>query len=349
MVRTERLPINQGEEKSVKPWSRRTLLKTVGSLALASALPRTNVSLAGMWSQLFGGFGREVSPITPNDEFYITSYRSPPDVWLYDWSLAIKGLVQTPLNLTYQELVSRPSLSEIVTLECVGNGVADESIGTAEWEGVSLKALLDEVGVESSAYDVVLRAADGYSDSFLVERAMTGDVLVAYKMNGVSLPPGHGYPARIIIPGVYGMKHVQWLTEIELVDHDYQGYYQKQGWSDDAKVQTMSWITDPQDGDELPARDYLCKGFAFAGTRGIRSVELSMDGGETWRTTELEPALSPYSWVFWKYRWLEPRPGVYRILVRAIDGTGEIQSDIEKKPFPSGSTGLLEISVTVSG
>lgn len=334
-------------EVLVKSWSRRNLLKTAGSLVLASTLPTPNVSISGMLSQLFGGFGREVSPITPNNEFYITSYRSPPDVRLYDWSLSIHGLVQSPSTLTYPELLSRPRTSEIVTLECVGNGVGGESIGTAEWEGVSLKTVLDEAGVESNAYDVVLHAADGYSDSFPVERAMAGDVLVAYKMNGVQLPPGHGYPARIIIPGVYGMKHVQWLTGIELVDRDYQGYYQKQGWSDDATVHTKSWITDPQEGEDLPARDYLCKGFAFAGTRGIRSVELSIGGGNTWKQAQLEPALSSSSWVFWKYRWKNPRPGVYPMVVRATDGTGEVQSNIEQKPYPSGATGLQDILVTV--
>lgn len=332
----------------MKSWSRRNLLKTAGGFVLAAALPMPNVSVAGMLGQLFGGFGREVSPITPNDEFYITSYRSPPDVRLYDWTLDIHGLVKSPHSLSYSELLSQPSTSEIVTLECVGNGIGGESIGTAEWEGVSLKTLLDDAGVKSNAYDVVLHAADGYSDSFPVERAMTGDVLLACKMNGVQLPPGHGYPARIIIPGVYGMKHVQWLTGIELVDHDYQGYYQKQGWSDDATVQTKSWITDPQEGDDLPSRGYLCKGFAFAGTRGIRSVELSMDGGDTWRQAQLDPALSTSSWVFWNYQWNEPRPGVHSIIVRATDGTGAVQPDIEHKPYPAGTTGLQSIDITVN-
>ena len=333
----------------MKYLSRRNLLKAAGSLALASALPTPHVSLAGMWSQLFGGFGREVSPITPNDEFYITSYRSPPDVRLFNWSLGIKGLVKAPLTLDYTGLLSRPPTSEIVTLECVGNGVGGESIGTAEWEGLSLKTVLDEAGVESDAFDVVLRAADGYSDSFPVERAMAGDVLIAYKMNGVTLPPGHGYPARIIVPGIYGMKNVQWLTEIELVNKDYQGYYQRQGWSDNATVQTRSWITDPQEGDELDTRTMTMKGFAFAGTRGVRSVELSLDGGHTWQLARLKPALSPYSWVFWTYAWQDPKPGFYRLKVRATDGTGTLQSAIEHKPFPDGGTGLQEITFAVTG
>ena len=260
-----------------------------------------------------------------------------------------KGLVKSPSILTYAQLLSRPTVSEIVTLECVGNGVGDESIGTAEWNGVSLKTLLDEAGVESNAYDVVLRAADGYSDSISIERAMHGDVLVAHQMNGVTLPTGHGYPARIIVPGVYGMKHVQWLTEIELVPRDYQGYYQKQGWSDDATVQTKTWITDPQEYDELPSKDFLIKGFAFAGIRGIRSVEISLNGGDTWHPAHLKPAQSPYSWVFWDYLWKEPRPGGYALLARSTDGTGTMQSFLNQKPFPKGATGVQELFVKVSG
>lgn len=332
----------------MKHWSRRNLLKTAGSIALGCALPAPNVSMAGMWSQLFGGFGREVSPITPNDEFYITSYRSPPDVRIDDWSLTVKGLVKSPKVLNDAELLARPIISEIVTLECVGNGVGGESIGTAAWEGISLKALLDETGIDSGAYEVVFRAADGYSDSFSLERAMAGDALIAYKMNGVTFPPGHGYPARIIVPGIYGMKNVQWLTEIELVNKNYQGYYQRQGWSDDATVQTRSWINDPQEGDELPSRSMTMRGFAFAGTRGIRAVEISLDGGETWHPTQLNPALSPYSWIFWTYEWHDPKPGFYRLKVRATDGTGRVQSALEQKPFPDGGTGLQEISVTLT-
>lgn len=333
----------------MKAWSRRNLFKMAGGLALTSALPYPKISMGSMLSQVFGGMKREVSPITPNDEFYITSYRSPPDVRVHDWTLAVKGLVKSPIRLNYAEFLTRPTISDIVTLECVGNEVAGDSIGTAEWEGVALKALLDEAGVQSTASDLVLRAADGYSDSFSVERAMVGDVMIAHTMNGVPLPTGHGYPARIIVPGIYGMKQVQWLTEIELVPHDYRGYYQKQKWSEDATVQTKTWITDPQEDDDLPSKDYRIKGFAFAGTRGIQSVELSFDGGDHWELTHLEPAQSRSSWVFWNFMWQAPRPGVYTIVARATDGTGALQSAVEQKPFPSGTTGLHEMMVTVHG
>lgn len=320
-----------------------------GSLALTSALPYPKISMGGMLSQVFGGMTREVSPITPNDEFYITSYRSPPDIRIHDWTLSVKGLVKAPIRLNYAELLARPTMSDIVTLECVGNEVAGDSIGTAEWEGVPLKAVLDEAGVKSTAYDVVLHAADGYSDSFSVKRAMVGDVMIAHKMNGVPLPTGHGYPARIIVPGIYGMKQVQWLTEIELVPHDHQGYYQKNGWSDDATVNTMTWITNPIDGDDLPSQDFHMKGFAFSGTRGIRSVEVSFDGGDHWELAHLEPAQSRSSWVFWNFMWKAPQPNRYTLVARATGGTGTLQSAVEQKPFPSGTTGLQEMVVTVHG
>jgi len=338
------------EHCTMKHWSRRDFVKFAGSIAMAATLPFPKPSLAGMWSQIFGGLQRDVLPITSNDDFYITSYRMPPIIRKDDWSLTVKGLVKSPMTFNYPTLLAKPTLSEIVTLECVGNGIAGESIGTAEWKGVSLKALLDEAKVESHAYDVVFRAADGYSDSITVDRAMVGDVLIAHSMNGVTLPQGHGYPARIIAPGIYGMKNVQWLTEIELVPHDYQGYYQKQGWSDEATVKTMTWITDPQDGDTLTiGQTKIIRGFAFAGDRGIRHVRLKMNQDPHWRKATLSPAQSPYSWVFWSFPWKITKKGDHRISARATDGTGAIQPLLEEKPFPAGAAGLHEVIVSVTG
>ena len=333
----------------MKNVSRRTFLTMAGGLAMATTWPIPTRSFGGMWSQIFGNRSREVAPITPNDEFYITSYRTPPFIVADDWSLTIQGLVKSPRTLTYPQLLARATQSEIVTLECVGNGVAGEAIGTAEWEGASLQALLEEAGIDSKAVDVVFRAADGYSDSLPVERALSGDVLIAHKMNGETLPLGHGHPARIIVPGVYGMKSVQWLTEIEVVDRDYQGHYQKSGWSDEATVKTMSAITDPQDGDALPyGTSREIKGFAFAGTRGIGTVELTTDGGQIWHPAKLKSPLSPYAWIFWTYNWNPHQQGDHRIVVRAIDGTGQLQSSTEQAPFPNGASGLHEVIVGVS-
>ena len=332
----------------MKKVSRRTFLAMAGGLAMGTAWPSPNRSFGGMWGQIFGSRSREVTPITPNDEFYITSYQTPPFILVDDWALSVKGLVKSPRTLTYSQLLAHATQSEIVTLECIGNRVAGEAIGTAEWEGASVKDLLEETGIDSTAVDVVFRAADGYSESLPVERALSGDVLIAYKMNGETLPLGHGYPARIIVPGMYGMKSVQWLTEIEVVARDYKGHYQKNGWTDAATVKTMSTITDPQDGDTIKhGTSKTIKGFAFAGTRGIRTVEITTDGGQTWQLARLEPSLSPHAWVLWTIEWEPLRPGDHRILVRAIDGTGKLQSSTEQEPFPDGASGLHEVIVTV--
>jgi DMSO/TMAO reductase YedYZ molybdopterin-dependent catalytic subunit len=325
--------------------SRRDLLKLAGGAALASALPAP--SFASILDQLLHSTPKLRPALTPNDEFYVTSYRSPPDIRVGQWSLRITGLVKRPLTLTYAELLARPTVSEIVTLECVGNGVAADAISTAQWEGVSMKALLEEAGASAEGIDVVFRAADGYSDSIPLARAMAGDVLVAHRMNGVELPRGHGFPARIIVPGIYGMKNVQWLTEIEPVGEDYKGYYQQKGWSDEAVVKTSSHIDLPGHGGVVKGREAMIQGYAFAGTRGIKQVEVSMDGGETWNAAVLEPELAPAAWRFWSYRWELPKPGRYSIAVRATDGIGRLQITEEQAAFPDGAVGLHEVTVTV--
>ena len=328
--------------------SRRHFLRLACVLGLAPLVSLPRSVIAGMWSQLFGSPKRSLSPITLNDEFYITSYRSPPFVPAEQWTLSIRGTVKSAFTLTYPELLAQPSLKEIVTLECVGNRVAGEAIGTAEWQGVRLKSLLGRSGVSAQTRDVVFHAADGYSDSLTVERAMMDDIMIAYRMNGVPLPLGHGFPARMIVPGHYGMKHVQWLTGIELVSSDYQGYYQRKDWSDDAVIKTKSWILDPQTGDRLAIHQpFTMQGFAFSGSRGIRQVDISTDGGNHWEPAKLAPSLSPYSWVMWSYSWIPQRPGDHRILARATDGTGQQQSSIEQPPFPDGASGLQEVIVSV--
>ncbi len=326
--------------------SRRTFLKTAGGLLLASALPAP--SLAGLLDRLFGQTeAKPTKPITPNSEFYVTSYRSPPTIRIDDWQLRVHGLVARPVTLDYAQLLARPSVSQIVTLECVGNTVAGEFISTAEWTGITLRALLEETGASAEAYDIVFRAADGFSDSVRFDRAMAGDVMIAHRMNGAPLPQGHGFPARMIVPGHYGMKHVQWLTEIEVVAQDYKGYYAQKGWTDEAIIKTMSRIDLPGHGSTVTGLQQRVEGLAFAGTRGITRVEVSTDGGEGWTPAALDAPLSAYAWRFWHFDWRVQKPGRHTLLVRATDGTGKIQTSIEQDPAPDGASGLHEITVTV--
>jgi DMSO/TMAO reductase YedYZ molybdopterin-dependent catalytic subunit len=167
-------------------------------------------------------------------------------------------------------------------------------------------------------------------------------------MNGVPLPEGHGFPARAIVPGHYGMKSVQWLTEIEVVAQDYKGYYQQKGWTEDAIVKIMSRIDVPGHGNTVRGLQQQIEGLAFAGSRGIRLVEISTDGGNGWSPANLAAPLSPYAWVLWSYDWTVPAPGAYTLLVRATDGTGSLQTSAEREPSPDGASGLHEITVTVA-
>lgn len=327
--------------------SRRHVLKAFGAWSVLPLLLPVHAS-AGFLDRLLGQQGRKTKPITPNEDFYVTSYRSPPTIRLSDWSLSLKGLVERPITLTYEQLIEKAAVSRIVTLECVGNTIGGDSISTAEWTGVTLRSLLEESGISERAYDVVFRAADGFSDSIRADHAMFGDVMVAHKMNGVPLPQGHGFPTRAIVPGHYGMKSVQWLTEIEAVDHDYKGYYQQKGWTENAIVKTMSRIDAPGHGATVRGPHQKVEGLAFAGARGISRVEVSTDGGEHWVLADVATPLSPYAWLFWSYDWTVPSPGRYSLVVRATDGTGSLQTAIEQDAAPDGSSGLHEITVIVA-
>lgn len=328
--------------------SRRHILKAFGAAGLVCLLRPLHAS-AGMLDRLLGQRARKpTKPITPNEEFYVTSYRSPPTIRLHSWSLSLKGLVERPVTLTYEQLVEKVAVSRVVTLECVGNTIGGESISTAEWNGVPLRSLLEEAGISAEAYDVVFRAADGFTDSITVDRAMRGDVIIAHKMNGVPLPEGHGFPARAIVPGHYGMKSVQWLTEIEIVPSDYKGYYQQKGWTEEAIIETMSRIDVPGHGNTVRGLQQKVEGIAFAGLRGVRLVEISTDGGNGWSPASLAAPLSPYAWVFWSYEWTVPAAGRYTLLVRATDGTNSLQTSTEQDSSPDGASGLHEITVTVA-
>jgi DMSO/TMAO reductase YedYZ molybdopterin-dependent catalytic subunit len=304
---------------------------------------------AGWFDALRPTPSRTTPAITPNKDFYVTSCCSTPRPPKPEhWSLTVKGLVDHPITLRYDDLLARPAVREIVTLECIGNPVGGESISTAEWGGIRLAELLSKAGVAPGSVDLVMRAADGYSDSFPIRRALESDVLIAYTMNGEPLPREHGYPARIIVPGIYGMKHVKWLTELEVVNEDYQGYWERQGWSDEALVRLRSRIDAPGFGERLPVGAVTVRGIAFGGRPPIGRVEVSTDGGRSWQTASLTPPLSPHAWTHWSYSWHIPRPGSYSLIVRGVDGTGAVQRADAGDPFPRGASGLHTVHVTVA-
>lgn len=325
------------------PISRRNFVKALtASLTLSAFHPTQFVH--GQLFGLFRGKGQETVPITPNDDFYVTSYDLTPTIELDQWTLDIGGMVDNPFKLSFEDLLKRPQTRLISTLECIGNTVGGFSIGTAEWEGVKLNHLLDEAGFHPNAIDLLLRGDDGYSDSFPLSRALEEDVLLATKMNGVPLPPDHGYPTRVIVPGIYGMKNVKWLTGLELVSYDYKGHWQQQSWSDTAFVKLSSRIDLPGDRELITTPKYTMKGIAFNGRNQIQKIEISTDGGKTWKEGKLGLKLSPLTWTPWTYHWSIPQSGEYTIMARATNEQ-DLQQALDTKP---SSTELLEVhAITV--
>ncbi len=284
---------------------------------------------------------RKITPVlTATEDFYHVSKNfSDPRVNKDGWALRITGLVARELVLSYDDLLARATTQTITTLCCISNPLNGDLIGTAQWTGVPLAALLAEAGVQPDAVDLKLHAADDYEDSVPVARGLDPDNLVVVGMNGAPLPDDHGFPARLIVPNIYGMKNVKWLDRIELVGEDFKGYWETRGWSDDATVQVWGRIDEPGDGDTLKAGPATATGVATAGDRGIGRVEVSLDDGASWGEAVLEPALNPpLTWVRWAYRF-EAVPGKYALRLRATDGAGTVMDQTERDPLPAGATG----------
>jgi hypothetical protein len=190
-------------------------------------------------------------------------------------------------------------------------------------------------------------------DSIPYSLSLSEDVFIAFKMNGEPLPEKHGYPLRAIVPGIYGMKHVKWLSKIELVNYDFKGYWEKRGWSDDAIIPDKSQILMPMDGKTIPLGHYFIGGVAFAGRYGISKVQISLDNKRTWHDAELKPPLSKWSWTLWSYNWKPSQAAEYTITVRGIDRAGKVQESPSLlgmlfRSFPDGAKGLHSVRVQVS-
>ena len=299
------------------------------------------------------------SEVTPNDQFYQVDVNIvTPIVDANTWKLKVKGLLNNPLEITYEELKSMSAVEEYATLECISNKIGDDLISTALWKGVSLKSILEKVQVKPEATYIVFRCYDGYDVGIPLERGLLEGTILAYEMNGIPLPAEHGFPLRAVVPGLYGMMNAKWITEIELVDKVYEGFWQRQGWSNNAEYQIHSTIVLPgralksRFGDFGSLRVMLgskvpIAGIAFAGDRGISKVEVSMDGGKSWETARIKNPLSSNTWVLWAIDWNPAVEGRYSIVVRATDKTGKVQIVELQNPFPSGSTGYHKVDIMV--
>lgn len=289
------------------------------------------------------------SEITSNDQYYIVSKNlTDPSVGLQEWSLKVSGQVEHPYTLSYQNLLALPMQKQYESMECISNEVGGSYMSSALWEGVRLSDLLERAGVKPGATKIVLHAYDDYADSIHLSKALEPTTLVAVRMNNATLPEGHGYPARVLVPGIYGMKHVKWLTQIEVVNYDFQGYWQQRGWSDPAPVRLNSRIDTPLDGTRVLARrpNYIA-GVAFSGNQGISEVDVSLDAGKTWQRATLKRPLSQLTWVLWELPW-QPKPGNYIVVVRAIDLQGNVQDPRQEGTLPDGASGYHSITVTAA-
>jgi DMSO/TMAO reductase YedYZ molybdopterin-dependent catalytic subunit len=328
-------------------FDRRAFFRYTGFGFLASGLPNSAEAGTFFWKRMFSIPPRDTSFITPNDKFYLVHYDGVPSIQIARWKLPISGQVQRPLTLTYADFLSRRSVEAMVTLTCIDTLPGGSTIGNAVWQGIPLKGLLEEAGLESGAVDVVFRAADGYSDSIPVERIMKGDVLLAHTMNNVALPRDHGYPLRVIAPGLYGIKNVKWLTEIEVVAYDFKGYWQQRGWTDQGHIKIMSRIDSPGHFQEMKRPEVEVRGIAFGGAHGLRRVQVSVDGGKTWESAEITHAHSPSTWILWRYLWQVTEAGAHPLVARATDDQDRIQSSKILRAYPEGSSGLHSITVLV--
>ncbi|MDQ3954347.1 MAG: molybdopterin-dependent oxidoreductase [Actinomycetota bacterium] len=286
--------------------------------------------------------------VTSVDDHYVVDINLfAPSVEAEGWVLKVIGAVANPMELTFTDLQQRwPVVEEYSVLTCVSNEVGGDLIGHSLWRGVRLRDVLRDAGVNEGAVDVVFRAADGYSDSISLAAAERSSTLLAVAQNGKPLQQDHGFPCRVRVPSIYGMKNVKWLEEIEVVSSDYAGYWQTRGWSDEAIVKTQSRIDVPTDQVTRGEPAWIA-GIAWAGDRGVSRVEVSTDDGRTWAEAMLRPPISKLSWYQWAHRWTPEEEGAATLMSRATDGEGRVQEMRETEPHPAGASGLHRVEIDV--
>jgi DMSO/TMAO reductase YedYZ molybdopterin-dependent catalytic subunit len=367
-------PRSPTRPSSMPNWSRRGFLIRSGSLAAASVVagfvgrrlldggnavpvgvgtalpPPTNTA------SLPSGAALDVPGITPivepNASFYrIDTALIAPGVDVAKWSLRIHGLVDRETTLTYADLAALPMFEQYVTIACVSNEVGGNLVGNAKWTGVHLRDVLAMAGVQSSASQLVGRSVDGFTAGMPTAWVMdkSREPMIALKMNDELLPKLHGFPARLIVPGLYGyVSATKWLSELELTTLEaFDGYWVPLGWSKEAPILTQSRIDVPRYGQSVPAGRVAVAGVAWAPDRGITKVEVAIDG--EWHDCTISTPISDATWVQWMYAWdtSSATPGNHTIEVRATDGTGAVQTADQSPPAPDGARGHETIQVSI--
>jgi DMSO/TMAO reductase YedYZ molybdopterin-dependent catalytic subunit len=353
-------------------WSRRTFLLrsaavAAGSVAAATvgrtllAAQRAAPSTAGhpvpppvVTAALPAGAQLSVDGITPlivpNGSFYrIDTALLVPNVDIGAWKVRVWGKVDREVTLTFDQLVQLPLFEQYVTIACVSNYVGGDLVGNAKWTGVHLRDVLAMAGVQNGATQLVGRSVDGFTVGMPTEWVIdtSRDPMIAVEMNDAPLPREHGFPARLIVPGLYGyVSATKWLAELQLTTLEaFDAYWVPLGWAKKAPILTQSRIDVPHSGSAIPAGRVSVAGVAWAPDRGVSRVEVAIDGA--WQDATISTPISKTTWVQWLYAWNATR-GKHSIEVRATDGTGEVQTADHSEPAPDGARGHHTISVTVT-
>ncbi|HSL77772.1 MAG TPA: molybdopterin-dependent oxidoreductase [Candidatus Limnocylindrales bacterium] len=286
--------------------------------------------------------------VIPNDAFYrIDTALMVPSVDTATWQLRIHGLVERETTLSWDQLLSQPMFEQYCTIACVSNEVGGHLVGNTKWTGVRLRDVLDMAGPSSSATQLVGRSVDGWTAGMPMSWVMdpSREPMIAVAMGGAPLPRQHGYPARLIVPGLFGyVSATKWLTELELTTWEsFDGYWVPLGWAKEGPILTQSRIDTPS--GSIDAGAVPIAGVAWAPDRGISKVEIGID--DVWYTATLSTPISDATWVQWVHRW-DATPGQHRLTVRATDGTGVLQDMNHSRPAPDGARGWDSILVNVT-
>jgi DMSO/TMAO reductase YedYZ molybdopterin-dependent catalytic subunit len=355
-------------------WSRRGFLLRAGGLAVASsiagvagrrlldgpvasaggvpALPRPTTAAEIPAGADLGQAG--VTPLVmPNESFYrIDTALIAPAVDAATWRLRVHGMVDHEVSLTYGDLGELPLIEQFVTIACVSNEVGGNLVGNAKWTGVKLRDVLAMAGVQPGATQLVGRSVDGWTAGMPTAWVMDPgrEPMIALKMNDEPLPRNHGFPARLIVPGLYGyVSATKWLSDLELTTLEaFDGYWVPLGWSKEGPILTQSRIDTPRGGATVAAGRVPVAGIAWAPDRGVRAVEVAVDDGP-WQPAQVSVPISNATWVQWLFAWdaASAGAGTHTISVRATDGTGEVQTDQRTPPAPDGARGHHTIRVSV--
>ena len=343
-------PAPTTEPQAVSPQAVSVSTTTSTTLAPEPAGPSVQAQLADL-DTLDDEVAGISSYVTPNDSFYRidTAFGRVPQVDPGDWRLRFTGMVDNPYEITFDEIQAMDLSDYVITLSCVSNEVGGNLVGNAVWTGVPLSVLLDRAGVQAGADQVVGRSVDDWTAGFPAGVVYDGrNAILAIGMNDEFLPTSHGFPARLVVAGLYGyVSAVKWIEEIELTTWDgFDGYWIPRGWSKEGPMKTQSRIDVPGGGQGLVAgQPAPIAGIAWAPTRGIERVEVNIDD-EGWLPCQLGEALGDESWVQWHREWT-PSSGRHRIQVRATDGDGITQRSEEVRPAPNGAEGWHTVTVNV--